>query len=87
MHYKSDLFHKYRNSNKPEDLITFKEQNKLVKTLIKSENLKTQEIPKIWRTINNTSGLGKTKSKDVNIQITSPSGNLLKGQDAAEHIN
>ena len=96
IYLKKELFQKFKESNSSDDWIAFKEQNKLVKLLIKSgkeefvkETLaETSGNPrKFWRTINNTTGLGKNKAKDISIEIRTTDGETLKDFDAAEHIN
>ena len=96
IHYKSDLFYIYKESNSMNDWIAFKEQNKVVKSLIKSgkeefvkETLtETSGNPrKFWRIINSTTGLGKNKAKDKKIEITNSDVILLKDAEAAELVN
>ena len=96
IYLKKELFQKFKESYSSDDWIAFKEQNKLVKLLIKSgkeefvkETLdETSGNPrKFWRTINNTTGLGKNKAKDISIEIRTTDGETLKDFDAAEHIN
>ena len=96
IHYKNELFKTYKTSKTNEDWIIFKNQNSRVKSLIKSGkeefiketlNENSGNPRKFWRTINNTTGLGKTKIKDTNIIIKTPAGDELKDNDAAEYIN
>ena len=77
------LFHNFRNTRYPDDWISFKEENKLVKLAIvtgKEEYIKdtlheNYGFPRNRRKINTTSGLGKTKVKATNIQIKTPEEN------------
>ena len=96
IHYKSELFREYKETKSPNTWIAFKAQNKFVKSLIKSGKeefvkdtlAETSGNPrKFWRTINNTTGLGKNKAKDTVMQIKTIDDIILKDSDAAEYIN